>query len=159
MLPLMPMEKLEAAIHLMEVVLILNLISLLLQIVQLNFNKPGNYAFFCPVSRVHLTRSNPVAFVNEVTPYINRGLKSKAILDVTETTGQKAEIKQEKAVEKPAKVKEEPKVEKVKVEEPVQPVMTEPVEEKKEEVKEEPKDVKETTKAPTQRKKKQSSYK
>jgi hypothetical protein len=58
---------------------------------QLNFNKPGNYAFFCPVSRVHLTRSNPVAFVNEVTPYITRGLKSKSIIEVSDNgiTGQK----------------------------------------------------------------------
>lgn len=58
---------------------------------QLNFNKPGNYAFFCPVSRVHLTRSNPVAFVNEVTPYIKRGLKSKSIIEVSDdsVTGQK----------------------------------------------------------------------
>ncbi len=58
---------------------------------QLNFNKPGNYAFFCPVSKVHLTRSNPVAFVNEVTPYISRGLKSKSIIEVSDNnvTGQK----------------------------------------------------------------------
>ena len=58
---------------------------------QLNFNKPGNYAFFCPVSKVHLTRSNPVGFVNEVTPYISRGLKSKSIIDVSDNTvtGQK----------------------------------------------------------------------
>ena len=58
---------------------------------QLNFNKPGNYAFFCPVSKVHLTRSNPVAFVNEVTPYIKRGLKSKSIIEVSDdsVTGQK----------------------------------------------------------------------
>lgn len=65
---------------------------------QLNFNKPGNYAFFCPVSKVHLTRSNPVAFVNEVTPYINRGLKSKAIIEIVETEGQKANVKQEEPV-------------------------------------------------------------
>ena len=59
---------------------------------QLNFNKPDNYAFFCPVSKVHLTRSNPVAEVNEVTPYIERGLKTKAILEIAEdTTGQKVD--------------------------------------------------------------------
>ena len=51
---------------------------------QLNFNKPGNYAFFCPISKIHLTRSNPVAFVSEVTPYINRGIKSKSILVIDE---------------------------------------------------------------------------
>lgn len=58
---------------------------------QLNFDKPGNYAFFCPVSKVHLTRSNPVAFVNEVTPYIKRGIKSKSIIEIVDNgaTGQK----------------------------------------------------------------------
>lgn len=67
---------------------------------QLNFNKPGNYAFFCPVSKVHLTRSNPVAIVNEVTPYIKRGLKSEAILDVTDKkAGQKAESEPKKPQE------------------------------------------------------------
>lgn len=70
---------------------------------QLNFNKPGNYAFFCPLSKIHLTRSNPVAFVNEVTPYINRGLKSKAIIEIVETEGQKANIKKE---EEPVKKEE-----------------------------------------------------
>lgn len=68
--------------------------------IQLNFNKPDNYAFFCPVSKVHLTRSHPVDFVDEVTPYIKRGLKSEAIIDVTETTGQKENnAKQEPIVE------------------------------------------------------------
>lgn len=103
---------------------------------QLNFNKPGNYAFFCPLSKIHLTRSNPVAFVNEVTPYINRGLKSKAIIEIVETEGQKANIKKEeepvkkeevassteeatktveevKATEKTEETKEEPKTEEV----------------------------------------------
>ena len=61
---------------------------------QLNFNKPDNYAFFCPVSRVHLTRSNPVAYVNEVTSYINRGLKSKAIIDITETEQKSKKVEQ-----------------------------------------------------------------
>ena len=103
---------------------------------QLNFNKPGNYAFFCPLSKIHLTRSNPVAFVNEVTPYINRGLKTKAINQIVETQGQKANIKKEeepvkkeevassteqatetveevKATEKTEETKEEPKTEEV----------------------------------------------
>jgi hypothetical protein len=68
---------------------------------QLNLNKPDNYAFFCPVSRVHLTRSNPVVYVNEVTPYINRGLKTKAIIDITETEQkvEKAEQPQQKEEE------------------------------------------------------------
>jgi hypothetical protein len=78
---------------------------------QLNFNKPDNYAFFCPVSKVHLTRSNPVAFVNGVTPYIERGLKSKAILEIAEDiTGQKASTKAKsepvQEVKKPEEQKE-----------------------------------------------------
>lgn len=110
---------------------------------QLNFNKPGNYAFFCPLSKIHLTRSNPVAFVNEVTPYINRGLKSKAIIEIVETEGQKANIKKEeepvkkeevassteqatetveevKATEKTEETKEEPKTEEVAAKESAQ---------------------------------------
>lgn len=49
----------------------------------LNVMKTGNYAFFCPVSRLHLTLSNPVGYIpaNGVTSYILRGLKSKSILD------------------------------------------------------------------------------
>lgn len=71
---------------------------------QLNFNKPDNYAFFCPVSKVHLTRSNPVAFVDGTTPYIERGLKSKAIIEIAEDiTGQKANTE-----EKAESVKNEP---------------------------------------------------
>lgn len=50
--------------------------------VALNITKPNNYAFFCPISRLHLTRSNPVGFVNEVTQYIIRGLKSNVLIDV-----------------------------------------------------------------------------
>lgn len=92
---------------------------------QLNFNKPGNYAFFCPVSRVHLTRSNPVAFVNEVTPYIKRGLKSKSIIEVSDdsVTGQKTA--------KPVQTQEEVKATEAmpSVEEPV----AAPVEEVKKE--------------------------
>lgn len=48
----------------------------------LNNHKFNNYAFFCPVSRLHLTVSNPVGYVNEVTTAILRGLKSQNIIDV-----------------------------------------------------------------------------
>lgn len=48
----------------------------------LNNQKANNYAFFCPVSRLHLTRSNPIGSTNGVTPAIVRGLRSKVILDV-----------------------------------------------------------------------------
>lgn len=99
----------------------------------LNLHKFNNYAFFCPVSRLHLTVSSPVGFSNEVTPAILKALKAETVLDVDgvvdiETGTVKAETqapKQEKPVEKapetkqeaPAKA-EEPKVEEPKVEEP-----------------------------------------
>lgn len=102
---------------------------------QLNFNKPDNYAFFCPVSKVHLTRSNPVAFVNGVTPYIERGLKSKAILEIAEDiTGQKAKtVKSEPKQDKPVEPQESiPSVEEKVVdtveETKEETVATEPVE-------------------------------
>lgn len=99
----------------------------------LNLHKFNNYAFFCPVSRLHLTVSSPVGFSNEVTPAILKALKAETVLDVDgvidiETGTVKAGTqapKQEKPVEKapetkqeaPAKA-EEPKVEAPKVEEP-----------------------------------------
>lgn len=48
----------------------------------LNSRKFNNYAFFCPVSRLHLTVSNPVGYVNEVTTAILKALRNKTILDV-----------------------------------------------------------------------------
>lgn len=101
---------------------------------QLNFNKPGNYAFFCPVSKVHLTRSNPVAFVNEVTPYIKRGLKSKSIIEVSDNnvTGQKTAKPEAKTVQT-----EEVQTEEVKATEAMpsneEETVAAPVEEVKEE--------------------------
>jgi hypothetical protein len=99
----------------------------------LNLHKFNNYAFFCPVSRLHLTVSSPVGFSNEVTPAILKALKAETVLDVDgvidiETGTVKAGTqapKQEKPVEKapetkqeaPAKA-EEPKVEAPKVEAP-----------------------------------------
>lgn len=50
--------------------------------IALNNRKPYNYAFFCPVSKLHLTVSNPVGFAHEVTPAISRGLKSGTLVDV-----------------------------------------------------------------------------
>ena len=50
--------------------------------IALNLRKPGNYAFFCPVSRLHLTRSNPVGYVDRVTSAILMGLRYKTLLDV-----------------------------------------------------------------------------
>ena len=48
----------------------------------LNLHKFNNYAFFCPVSRLHLTVSSPVGFANEVTPAIFKALKAETVLDV-----------------------------------------------------------------------------
>ena len=42
----------------------------------------GNYSFFDPESRVNLSISNPIAFVDRITPMIVRGLKYKTILDL-----------------------------------------------------------------------------
>lgn len=48
----------------------------------LNKHKFNNYAFFCPVSRLHLTVSNPVGYANEVTPAILRAVKVNTLIDV-----------------------------------------------------------------------------
>lgn len=103
---------------------------------QLNFNKPDNYAFFCPASNVHLTLSNPVAFVDQTTPYIERGLKSKAIIDVTnENAGQKK--KTVETNESPKAPTPSQKEESVSVEEAEVQPKEEPKEESKEESKKE----------------------
>lgn len=105
----------------------------------LNMHKFNNYAFFCPVSRMHLTVSSPVGFANEVTPAILKGLKSKAILDVDgvidlETgTVKKAQAKAQPTPE-PAKTEPEKKVEA-----PAEPVAETPKEEPKEEDKQDKK--------------------
>lgn len=99
---------------------------------QLNFNKLDNYAFFCPVSKIHLTRSNPVAFVDEVTPYITRGLKSKAILDITEETAGQKPVQTEQEIKKSEPVIASPQ-EEIVTEEVTEESKTETVEEVKEE--------------------------
>ena len=48
----------------------------------LNRHKFNNYAFFCPVSKLHLTVSNPVGYANEVTPAILRAVKVNTLIDV-----------------------------------------------------------------------------
>lgn len=58
----------------------------------LNASKPNNYAFFCPKSKLHLTVSNPVGYVSEVTPAIIRAVKSKCILEVPEPSNQQEPI-------------------------------------------------------------------
>ena len=49
---------------------------------RLNRSKTGNYAFFCPVTKLHLTLANPVGFTDRVSNYILRGIKSNTIIDV-----------------------------------------------------------------------------
>ena len=92
----------------------------------LNLHKFNNYAFFCPVSRLHLTVSSPVGFTNEVTPAILKALKVETILDVdgvvdietgTVKASKQASVKTEKPVEKAPEQKE---TEPVKAEETVE---------------------------------------
>lgn len=84
----------------------------------LNLHKFNNYAFFCPVSRLHVTVSNPVGYVNEVTTAILKALKSQTLLDVDgvidiETGTVKGAVKTEAPKKEPEKVvKEDAKSEK-----------------------------------------------
>ena len=84
----------------------------------LNLHKFNNYAFFCPVSRLHVTVSNPIGYVNEVTTAILKALKSQTLLDVDgvidiETGTVKGAAKIEAAKKEPEKVvKEDAKSEK-----------------------------------------------
>ena len=85
----------------------------------LNLHKFNNYAFFCPVSRLHVTVSNPIGYVNEVTTAILKALKSQTLLDVDgvidiETGTVKGAAKTEASKKEPEKVvKEDAKSEKV----------------------------------------------
>ena len=82
--------------------------------IALNRLKPNNYAFFDPVSRTHLTLSDPIATVNEVTKPIERALKTKTILQLD---GEEVKGSNEKAnKEQPSKPQEEPKTEEKPVE-------------------------------------------
>ena len=84
----------------------------------LNLHKFNNYAFFCPVSRLHVTVSNPIGYVNEVTTAILKALKSQTLLDVDgvidiETGTVKGAAKTEALKKEPEKVvKEDAKSEK-----------------------------------------------
>ena len=80
----------------------------------LNLHKFNNYAFFCPVSRLHLTVSSPVGYTNEVTPAILKAIKAKTVLDVDgvinlETGTINEDTKQVKKTETPAAPTEQPK--------------------------------------------------
>ena len=96
----------------------------------LNLHKFNNYAFFCPVSRLHLTVSSPVGCSNEVTPAILKALKAETILDVDGVID--IETGTVKAVKQAAPAKE--------VNKPVQEKASEPknAEPKKEEINNKP---------------------
>jgi hypothetical protein len=104
-----------------------------IMVLQLNFNKPDNYAFFCPVSRLHLTRSNPVGKVNEVTRYIQRGLNSGKIIELKEENNDNVSDNNKKETEQEQLQKSTISSE-VQMENPVESEVVEPkVEEAKEE--------------------------
>lgn len=86
--------------------------------IALNIAKPNNYAFFCPISRLHLTRSNPAGTISEVTPYILRGLKSKVLIDVDNV------IDLETGNEKAAEQKQQAPVNPQPIQNPVPPAPT-----------------------------------
>lgn len=91
---------------------------------RLNPRKPGNYAFFCPVTKLHLTLANPVGITDRVSPYILRGLKASTLIDVNKVinleTGE-LNVKNNKEIKK-----------EVKIEEPVKPETTATQEQKEE---------------------------
>ena len=122
----------------------------------LNLHKFNNYAFFCPVSRLHLTVSSPVGFSNEVTPAILKALKAKTVLDVDgvvdiETGTVKAETqapKKEESVEKTPEPKDIEQKNNNDIEEKTPVQIEQPKEEVLEEVKSEEK-LKRSNKKPT----------
>lgn len=50
--------------------------------IRLNTAKSNNFAFFCPVSKLHLTLSSPVGSISKTTKAVLRGLKSDTLIDV-----------------------------------------------------------------------------
>lgn len=99
---------------------------------RLNPRKASNYAFFCPVTKLHLTLANPVGITDRVSPYILRAVKSKTLIDINNVidlaTGT---LKDENA----SNITES-KTEQVKNEEPVksETTVTQPQEELSQEV-------------------------
>lgn len=101
---------------------------------RLNPKKPGNYAFFCPVTRLHLTLANPVGYTDRISNYILRAVKGGTLIDVNKAvnleTGEKInnkptapqqEVKEpEKPVETVTPVQEEPTQEEPVQQEPAQ---------------------------------------
>lgn len=50
--------------------------------IALNRQVPSNYAFFCPVSKLHLTLSNPVGYIDRITDSVLVGLRKRTLIDV-----------------------------------------------------------------------------
>ena len=48
--------------------------------VELNTSIPYNYSFYCPISNLALDRSNNVAYVDDLTPSLRRGIHANTIL-------------------------------------------------------------------------------
>ena len=93
--------------------------------VALNRLIPSNYAFFDPVSRLHLTLSDPVAVIDEVTKPIEVALRTKTLIQLDggeQVTNKKAkeetpsEPKETPSAE-PETSKDEPQEKEVKKEE------------------------------------------
>lgn len=110
---------------------------------RINLRKPGNYAFFCPVTKLHLTLTNPVGFTDRVSPYILRGLKSKTIIDVNNMINlETGKVENVNGIQK-ENVTEEIKKEVVKPQ-----ATTAPIQEQKEELSQEVEAVVEETAKP-----------
>jgi hypothetical protein len=110
---------------------------------RINLRKPGNYAFFCPVTKLHLTLTNPVGFTDRVSPYILRGLKSKTIIDVNNMINlETGKVENVNGIQK-ENVTEEVKKEVVKPQ-----ATTAPIQEQKEELSQEVEAVVEETARP-----------
>ena len=58
---------------------------------ELNLHKPDNYAFFCPVSKMHLTLSNPIGYADRVTPAIENAMDANCIFQANEPGAVKTE--------------------------------------------------------------------
>lgn len=98
---------------------------------RLNRSKTGNYAFFCPVTKLHLTLANPVGITDRVSNYILRGIRSNTIIDVNKVIDLKTGELNVKNVKSDTQVKSEPTVAQKQV---VQEVIQEQKEELSQEV-------------------------
>jgi len=96
--------------------------------VRLNPRKSNNYAFFCPVTKLHLTVRNPVGTASEVSPAILRAVKIGLLIDVDNvidlTTGKLKTIapvsNQEPVTQEPVQEQAQEPIVETKLEEPVQ---------------------------------------